>query len=46
MKEKSDFKEGTVGVSKTDDEYERMFQKDHLPSEIRPKKNMKNSHEI
>ena len=41
MKEKSDFKEGTVVVSKIDDEYERMFQKDCLPSEIRPKKNMK-----
>ena len=41
VKEKSDFKEGMVGVSKIDDEYERMFQKDYLPSEIRPKKNMK-----
>ena len=46
MKEKSDFKEGTVGVSKIDEEYDRMFQNDHLPSEIRPKENMKNRHEI
>ena len=28
-------------MSKTEGGYERMFQKGHLPSEIRPKKNMK-----